>query len=301
MKVFISYAKEQKELAQNIELALTGAGITTFFDQHDLTPSDEFYTTIRTAIRKSDLFLFIASREALAQNAYTLTELNIAQKKWPHPVHHVITLVADATPIASLPPYLGAVTVLVPAGNLIAEVVDAILTVREKLRRQFLLRLLGLSLILLTVFTFTIGTGFIHVPLINQASEDIDFNDTNNHVFRLKNEHSIRLVGKLLKNESNVADNIIKKYIEWEAWRYNRCYDAYFGQLPDQLPEGSIQIGFEIIDQLPRHAFVAHSDFTDAKFSKCVEDTLIDQTLNAAGPNGAGKVLYQFKFLPNSS
>ena len=85
---------------------------------------------------------------------------------------------------------------------------------------------------------------------------------------------------------------IIRKYIEWDAWRYNRCYDQQFGSLASAVPKGNVEIAFEVADQLPRNASVAHSDFAETEFGSCVQETVLEQTLNAAGPKGAGKVLY---------
>jgi hypothetical protein len=102
-----------------------------------------------------------------------------------------------------------------------------------------------------------------------------------------------------VRNDTNVAPHIIRKYIEWDAWRYNECYDQHFGALAGTMPEGNVEILFEISDQLPRHANVVHSDFEQAGFGSCVRATLLEQTLNAAGPTGAGQVLYRFRFLPN--
>ena len=50
-----------------------------------------------------------------------MAELSIAERRWPRPAERVLTLLADATPIAGLPPYLSAVTVLAPEGDPVAE------------------------------------------------------------------------------------------------------------------------------------------------------------------------------------
>jgi hypothetical protein len=120
-------------------LALAGAGVETFFDSERLAPAGEFNLAIRSAIRGSDLFIFLASRESLEPGSYTLTELGIAQRRWPHPAQRVLTLLADDTPIGALPPYLSAVTVLKPSGNLVAETVDAVALWRERRRRRWLI------------------------------------------------------------------------------------------------------------------------------------------------------------------
>lgn len=302
MKAFLSYANEQRDLAQRIALALAGAEVETFFDSERLAPTGEFNLAIRSAIHRSDLFVFLASRESLEQGSYTLTELGIAQRRWPHPAQRVLTLLADDTPIASLPPYLSAVTVLKPSGNLVAETVDAVARWRERWRRRWLVGAgIAASLVVAAAVVLWLAARPPVTPAAGPAATDADIDDgiPNSRVYGLKNGRKVRFAGSLVRNESNVADPIIRKSIEWGAWRYNQCYDRHFGHLAGSLPEGKVDIGFEIIDQLPRHARAAQSDFAEAGFASCVEGTVTGQTLNAAGPHGRGKVLYRFKFLPN--
>jgi serine/threonine-protein kinase len=122
----------------------------------------------------------------------------------------------------------------------------------------------------------------------------------NSHTWKLKNEAHVRMVGRLVKNDSNVADDVVRKAVEWSAWQYNRCYDNHFGTLkPEAMPSGTVIVGFDILDQLPRHGTVDKSDFSDPTFGECVKGTLVGQTINAAGPNGKGHVTYAFKFVPN--
>ena len=125
-----------------------------------------------------------------------------------------------------------------------------------------------------------------------------DVDTDNSHVMRLKNGHQVRMTGSLVRNDSNVPGPILRKYIEWDAWRYNRCYDRQFGSLASAVPKGNVEIAFEVAEQLPRNASVAHSDFAEIEFGSCVQETVLQQTLNAAGPKGAGKVLYRFRFEP---
>jgi TIR domain len=303
MRIFVSYASEQRELAQRIALALTGSGFDVFFDREQLAPAGEFNLAIRNAIHASDLFLFVASREALEAGAYTLTELGIAERRWPHPAERVMTLRADTTPLGALPPYLSAVTVLDPAGDRVAETVDAVVRWRDRRRRLWLTWAAGVLTTLAIVAAGAVWQPWTPEPEIGSDGEptdaDLDGGVANARVYQLKNGRRVRLAGQLARNDSNVGALIVRRYVERDAWRYNRCYDAYFGQLSGEMPEGAVEIGFDIIDQLPRHASVVHSDFPLVDFSDCVRATVAGQTLNAAGPSGAGKVRYRFRFLPD--
>jgi hypothetical protein len=62
----------------------------------------------------------------VAPGSYTLAELGIAQERWRRPAGHVLPVMIAPTPMASLPPYLSAVTVLQPTGDLVAETVAAV-------------------------------------------------------------------------------------------------------------------------------------------------------------------------------
>jgi hypothetical protein len=119
-------------------------------------------------------------------------------------------------------------------------------------------------------------------------------------VWKLKNGAYVRMIGAIVKNDSNVADPIVRKAVEWSAWEYNRCYDEAYGRQPaTTLPTGTVVVGFDILDQLPRNGTVRRSDFEDDAMNRCVVRALIGQTINAAGPNGKGHVTYSFKFVPN--
>src|SRR5262245_55147778 len=106
VKVFLSYASEQKDVARSIEVALRGEGHAVFLDRSALEPGETYNDQIREAIAASDLFVFLITPEALAPGRYTLTELELAERRWPSPSGHVLPVVVRPTPIATIPPYL---------------------------------------------------------------------------------------------------------------------------------------------------------------------------------------------------
>lgn len=107
----------------------------------------------------------------------------------------------------------------------------------------------------------------------------------------------IRLFTRMVANESNVVDAVVKKAVEWSSWQYLRCYERHFGSAKD-LVEGTVTVSFEILDQLPRFAKVDATTFSSAAMAECVKNTLLGETINAAGPDGKGKVVHAFKFVP---
>jgi tetratricopeptide (TPR) repeat protein len=126
MDIFISYASEQRTLAEEIALALRGEGHQVFFDRSELPEGEAYNARIREAIEACDLLIFLVSPEAVAEGRYTLTELRFAEEKWRSPAGHVLPVMVQQTAGAAIPAYLRAVVILRPAGNVPAEVVAAV-------------------------------------------------------------------------------------------------------------------------------------------------------------------------------
>lgn len=136
MRIFLSYASEDRAAAEPLALLLRGEGHTVFFDRDDLPPGGSYDARIRAAIRASDLLVFLVSPDSVAAGAYTLTELGIARRRWPHPAGRVLPVLLRPTPIETIPVYLRAVTLVEPEGNLAADVADAIDDAARRRRRK---------------------------------------------------------------------------------------------------------------------------------------------------------------------
>jgi hypothetical protein len=323
MRVFLSYDDTRRDVAERLALGLRAAGHEVFFDQDSLPAGTSYDDRIRNAILRSHLFVFLVSAESVRKGAYALTELDIAEQRWPHPTGRLLPVLLDETPIASLPPYVRAVSVLQPKGDVVGDTLHATARLIGERRKRTLRRAGAAAAVALAVVAVvffgarfmddptddaspaaTVSTdSFLPSDSTTRASEDgttvIAEDPQNPRTWELKNDRHVRLVGGIVANASNVADVIVRDGVEWSAWRYNRCYDDAFGHLAGDLPEGTVVVGFEIRDQLPRAASVERSDFADPDFNECVVGTLIGQTLNAAGATGAGRVTYSFRFVPN--
>ena len=88
-----------------------------FFDRDDLPAGASYDDRIRTAVQNSHLFIFIISKDSIRKGAYALSELSMAEKRWSQPSGKILPVLFDDTPIDTLPPYLRAVSVLVPTGR----------------------------------------------------------------------------------------------------------------------------------------------------------------------------------------
>jgi hypothetical protein len=126
MRVFISYASEDRHLAEQIHFALLGAGHKTFYDKESLPAGGDFNARIQAAVEQSDLFVFLISPDSVQQGNYALTELRYARLRWRHPRGRVLPVMLRRTPWEQVPAYLSSVTVLELEGNVPAEVALAV-------------------------------------------------------------------------------------------------------------------------------------------------------------------------------
>ena len=122
MVIFLSYASEHLDIADQVNLALTGADYRVFFDRDSLPAGADYHVRIRKAVQGSDAFVFLISPDSVTLGSYALTELKFAREKWPNPTRHVLPVMVERTEYGQIPNYLKAVTVLEPEGNVPAEI-----------------------------------------------------------------------------------------------------------------------------------------------------------------------------------
>ena len=137
MKLFISYPSAQRPLAERLMLALESEGHDVFMDRSDLKSGEAFHQRLREEVARADAMVFLITPEAVAAGSYCLTELGFAQAQWRRPAGRVLPVMVVTTPIAALPAYLSAVTVLAPRGETVAEVVAAVARQRPGGGRRF--------------------------------------------------------------------------------------------------------------------------------------------------------------------
>jgi hypothetical protein len=129
MRIFLSYASEDRSVAEGIYFALVAEGHQVFFDRKGTEPGEEFNRRIRDEISRCHKFIFLISPQGVERGRYTLTELSFAQDRWLHPAQNVLPVMVSPTDLKLLPSYLKAVTILEPQGDVAAEVA-------AKLRRR---------------------------------------------------------------------------------------------------------------------------------------------------------------------
>lgn len=122
MRIFISVASPDQERAREIAMALRGDGHTVFLDSHDLPAGDSYHERIRRAIESADMMVYLVSPASVTTGRYTLSELRFAEKKWGHPKGRVLPVMVQQTPMHQVPAFLKGVSILMPEGDLSAEV-----------------------------------------------------------------------------------------------------------------------------------------------------------------------------------
>jgi len=141
MEVFLSYASEDRLIADAIAVGLRQDGHEVFFDRDSLPPAEGYHAAIRQAIDRSGLFVFLVSPESLEASSYATTELGLARKRWHDPSGHVLPVIVRQTPTSQIPAYLSAVTVLEASGNLVAEVLAIVANIARSRRRKWFVQL----------------------------------------------------------------------------------------------------------------------------------------------------------------
>lgn len=126
MNVFLSYPSARREVALRLKLALEAEQYEVFFDRDDLGAGEAFHAAIRQAVQAADLMVFLVAPESVKPGSYALSELELAQARWPQPGGHVLPVVVAPTHKAEIPAYLMAVTLLEPRGDVVAETLAAV-------------------------------------------------------------------------------------------------------------------------------------------------------------------------------
>ncbi|MBL8447555.1 MAG: toll/interleukin-1 receptor domain-containing protein, partial [Zoogloeaceae bacterium] len=103
MKIFLSYSSDARSTAETLCCTLQAAGHEVLFDQEDLTAAQGFNQRIRNAVAAADLFIFLVTPTAVSARHYTLTEIELAARKWPNPAGRVLPVMVTETPFEDLP------------------------------------------------------------------------------------------------------------------------------------------------------------------------------------------------------
>ena len=74
--VFLSYAREDIEIAQRIYIDLISIGVEVWFDKKNLRPGEKWKTAISKAIKECKYFLAIISKTSVDKKGFVQKELH---------------------------------------------------------------------------------------------------------------------------------------------------------------------------------------------------------------------------------
>jgi hypothetical protein len=168
MHIFLSYSSNDRDLANRIHLSLVAQQHDVFFDREDLIPGQEYDNRIAQEIQRTDLFIFLVSPEAVSHGRYTLNELGMIQRRWAHPSGRVLPVMIRPTPMDQIPPYLKAVTIMQPVGDIPPEVADHVRRMKAPRPRWVLWAIGGITAVgLIVALWATSGMS----PHVREASD----------------------------------------------------------------------------------------------------------------------------------
>lgn len=162
MRIFLSYASERRRDAEKLSLSLRQDGHDVFFDRSSLTESESYDNRIREKLHRSDLLVYLISPESVEGGSYALSELEVYRRRFPDPSGRVLPVLVAPTESDAIPGYLGAVTILQPVGNLVAEV-TAKVSELARLRRRARRRLAAIGATLLAALAAAAAGAFFLV------------------------------------------------------------------------------------------------------------------------------------------
>ncbi len=135
MRIFLSYASQDRSAAEPINRALLDQGHDVFFDRDDLAPGEEYHIQIRNAIERSELFVFLISDDALDTGSYTLNELAMAERVITRASGRLLPVMLRPTSFDRIPEFVKSVTLLQSPGNITAATADAVHRLAQKRQR----------------------------------------------------------------------------------------------------------------------------------------------------------------------
>jgi hypothetical protein len=126
MKIFLSYAREQRPLAEELAARLEREHHEVFYDRDDIRPGSAFDQTIESGIRAADLFIFLISPQSVAAGRYSLSELKAAKEAGRGKRDFVWGVQVEPTPKDDVPPFLKSGSLFFPQGEPIAEILQEV-------------------------------------------------------------------------------------------------------------------------------------------------------------------------------
>lgn len=219
MKIFISYASDDHDIAEKISHSIRSRGHQVFLDKSNLSAGEGYEEKIEEFINKSDLVVFLISPHSISDGRFTLTELKLSQEKWPSAKNNILPVIIKPTLIKDIPNYLSSIVMLEPKGNIPAEVATNVENILKSKKRKYIK-------FIIPVFVATVLYFFPwdkvmpqNPKIMIEATQPLAFekrffnqSDIYNIIIDIKNIGNIEveLVNILIETKSNEGINIEK-------------------------------------------------------------------------------------------
>jgi hypothetical protein len=138
MHIFLTFASEQKSIAEKVASSLRSRGFNVFVDNDDLPPGHGHPERVENAIKASDYFVLLVSPQSLHQASDSHTALEFARHKWRNQHGHILPVMVAPTEMAELPEFLRAATVLEPKDEVATEVASYVMQAERAARRNII-------------------------------------------------------------------------------------------------------------------------------------------------------------------
>jgi hypothetical protein len=227
MKIFLSYGSEDREIAREVAATLRASGHRVFFDRTELSPGDEFHAEIARQLQLSDAIIFLLSPSMLEAGRYPLSEIELAERRWPNPAHRVFPVVVRPIDKNLVPGYLRAVTIMTPSGPIAASIVQ---TMQSLQRHRSRYRLIIAVILFGFIILLSIPLGVDLSIMIGTNRNDNNFRyfleraesyfDNNKYLDSCISHRAAHNAISLLEEPRNIYDTAISYY---KDGKYYNC------------------------------------------------------------------------------
>ncbi|WP_088343254.1 MULTISPECIES: toll/interleukin-1 receptor domain-containing protein [Rhodomicrobium] len=134
--IFLSHQPELESHARDIASSIEARGHRVLRSGRGPSAPDQ--------IERADAFIFLITPQSVAQGTRTMSELQLAQQKWPVAEDHVLPVAVARTKISEIPSYLRSVDILQPKGNLGLDIAARVDRIAGRPTAMMLAAILGL-------------------------------------------------------------------------------------------------------------------------------------------------------------
>lgn len=140
IRIFLSHQPELEKHAKDIASCIEARGHQVLRSAQ----SGDRHGQLADLIGQSDAFIFLITPQSVAPGTQTMSELQLAQRRWPVPDDHVLPVAVARTKLANVPSYLRSINILKPQGDLALDIAGHVDRIAGRPNAIIMAALLGL-------------------------------------------------------------------------------------------------------------------------------------------------------------